>query len=95
MHIVSGDSPSVPTHNPATALLQLADPWERARQAEVLSRQLHQSRTAVLRVRRDAVRQLVRELRAPQAQVARHLGLTKARIGQLVTTARSTKGVAA
>lgn len=69
-----------------TALRAVTDPWERARLAAELAAHLQKRATAVLDVRRDAVRELVMKLGAARSRVARYLGLTPTRIGQLVGT---------
>ena len=66
------------------ALRAVTDPWERARLAAELATHLQQRATAVLDVRRDAVRELVVKWGAARSRVARYLGLTPTRIGQLV-----------
>ncbi len=70
-----------------TALSAVADPWERARLADELAAQLQKRSMAVLAVRRGAVHELVVKLGAAPSRVARFLGLTPTRVGQLVTAA--------
>jgi hypothetical protein len=72
-----------------TTLRAVADPWERARLADALAAHLQQRSAAVLDVRRDAVRELVVKLGAARSRVARYLGLTPSRIGQLVGVTRA------
>lgn len=73
------------------ALRAVTDPWERARLAAELAAQLQERSTVVLNVRRDAVRELVVKLEAAPSRVARHLGLTTTRIGQLVRATTRTE----
>jgi DNA-directed RNA polymerase specialized sigma subunit len=71
------------------ALRAVPDPWERARQANVLAEVLRRLSAAVLDVRRQAVLQLVVQQQVPQAQVARHLGMSGTRISQIVGPRRT------
>lgn len=82
--------PAGPTHlffDP-TALLSLADPWERADRASRLMQLLQNILSMVSDVRRQAVVELVENQRIPKAQVARHIGVTPPRVDQLVISAR-------
>ncbi|GIF08880.1 hypothetical protein [Actinoplanes siamensis] len=80
------------------ALRAVTDPWKRARLADELAAHLQQRFVAVLDVRRDAVHELVIQLGTARSRVARYLGLSATRIGQLLTSrtvsraARTAKG---
>lgn len=78
----------VPTPNwaltAASRLESIADPWERSQMADTLATRLAALCTAVLAIRAAAVRELVIQHRVSQAEVARHLGISKARVHQLV-----------
>ena len=91
---VATPSPTSLTVDRAAALLDL-DPWERARQAHVLVELLQRLSGVVLDLRRQAIRELVDKHQAPKAQVARHIGVTPTRVGQLVGTRATAEGVAA
>jgi len=76
-------------------LQQITDPWRRSQLADALAKHLGHVAAAVLQIRDGAVRELVSEHRTPQAHVARHLGVSKTRINQVITRARLTETVAA
>jgi transcriptional regulator with PAS, ATPase and Fis domain len=80
-----GDAPSDPIN--VTALQDVADPWRRSRLAEEVAKQLRTLTAIVLDIRREAVRELVDKHGAHHTRVARHLGVSRARVGQLVATA--------
>ena len=65
-------------------LRAVSDPWERARLATELAVHLQQRSAAALDVRRDAIHELVVKVGAARSCVARFLGVTPTRIGQLV-----------
>lgn len=75
-----------------TALNAIPDPWERARVAAELLDHLQQRSAVVMTVRRDAVHELVTKVGATHSKVAELVGLTKARITQLVRAASNTAG---
>jgi protein involved in temperature-dependent protein secretion len=70
------------------ALRAVSDPWERARLATELAAQLQARSAEVFDVRRDAVRELVLRRGETRTRVARYLGMSPARIGQLVMSLR-------
>lgn len=72
------------------ALLNITDPWLRSHLATKQAKQLESLWTLVLRIRRDAVGELVHQHRAKPSRVAAHLGLTRTRIGQLAQAALRT-----
>lgn len=82
----ASDPPALITIDKA-ALLSVADPWHRSQLAAEQVKQLEAQMSALLRIRRDAVGELVNKHRTPLAAVAVHLGLTKTRIGQLAKAA--------
>jgi hypothetical protein len=69
------------------ALRAVSDPWERARLASDLAAQLRARSAELFDVRRDAVRELVRR-GEKQSRVARYLGMSPARVNQLIGHAR-------
>lgn len=71
-----------------TTLLSIADPWRRSQVAAEQLRHLESQITVARQIRRDAVGELVDKHRAPLAEVACHLRLTKTRIEQLAKAAR-------
>jgi hypothetical protein len=66
------------------ALLELNDPWDRARAAEDEAKRLMTLVSVILRVRSEAVLELIHRHKTPPSRVARHLGISKQRVGQLV-----------
>ena len=79
------------------ALLAVTDLWERARLADEIASRLQKRAGFVLRVRREAVRQLVRR-GVKQSIVASHLRMSPTRVNQLVKgseISESTEAVAA
>ncbi len=66
------------------ALLRITDPWRRSKLAHDLARHLEALTETALQIRGDAVRELVCKHRARPAWVARHLGVSRARVGQLL-----------
>ncbi len=83
------DSPAA-TSIDVAALLTITDPWRRSRLAAEQARCLETQMATLLRIRRDAVGELVNNHRTPLSKVASHLGLTKSRIGQLAKAALRT-----
>lgn len=79
----TGNTPSVSPLD-VTALQEVADPWRRSRLAEEVAKQLRTLTAFVLDIRREAVRELVDKHGAHHTHVARHLGVSRARVGQLV-----------
>lgn len=75
------------------ALRAVSDPWERARLAASLVAELQRRSAVALAVRREAVHELVVLAGAARSRVARWLGLTPSRIGQLLAAARPEGGV--
>lgn len=65
-------------------LRKITDPWRRSELAEALVKQLETITAAVLQIRDGAVRELVSQHRTSQAKVARHLGVSKTRINQVI-----------
>jgi hypothetical protein len=87
---VEGSAPGASTLPRAVdeaALLAVTDPWERARQATELAGHLQRLSNAVLRIRREAVCELVAG-GTPPAHVARYIGRTRARVSQLLESSR-------
>ena len=80
----AGETPS-PAPLDVTALQDVADPWHRSRLAEESAKQLRALVALALQIRRDAVRELVDKHGAHHTRVARHLGVSRARVSQLVT----------
>jgi hypothetical protein len=83
----ASDPPAPVTIDRAT-LLSVADPWRRSQLADAQAKYLEEQWNIVLRIRRDAVGELIHKHRTPLAKVADHLGLTKSRIAQLAKAAR-------
>ncbi len=77
----------VPSLTPidVAALRDVADPWHRSLLAEEAARQLRTIRSVILGIRRDAVRELIRKHHKRQHQVALHLGVSRALVGQLAS----------
>jgi len=71
------------------ALRAVSDPWERARLASDLAAQLQARSAELFDVRRDAVRELVLRRGEKQSRVARYLGMSPARVNQLVVSLRT------
>lgn len=71
---------------PAT-IRGIADPWRRSQLADDLAKQLRAAAKAVLKIRSEAIRELVVQHKTPHARVASHLQLSRARISQVVTSA--------
>lgn len=82
-----GDAEDTPSLAPldVTALQDEKDPWRRSRLAEESAKHLRVLVEFALRIRQEAVRELVDEHGAHHTRVARHLGVSRARVGQLVT----------
>jgi predicted XRE-type DNA-binding protein len=80
----TGEPPSL-TALDVTALQNVTDPWHRSRLAEESAKQLRALVALALEIRRDAVRELVDKHGAHHDRVARHLGVSRARVSQLVT----------
>jgi hypothetical protein len=80
------DSPALPAVD-VDALLNVTDPWLRSHLATEQAKHLESLWTLVLRIRRDAVGELVHRHHAKPSRVAAHLGLTRTRIGQLAQAA--------
>jgi DNA-directed RNA polymerase specialized sigma subunit len=78
------DPPALLTLDQA-ALLDVADPWRRSQLADELVKQLRALASVVLQIRSEAVRELVHQHGAPRSRVARHLGVSRARVSQLVS----------
>lgn len=94
MHIVpvppvGGSVDSLTLSHVDASLTAVPDPWERARRASQLIDALRHLSRAVFGVRRDAVRELVEEHRASKALVARELGVSHARVHQLLEDDRT------
>ncbi len=94
MQILAGqhvdDSSATTTLIPdEVALRALSDPWERARLASELAAQLQARSARFFDLRRDAVGELVLHRGETRTRVARHLGMSPARVGQLVTSIRT------
>ncbi len=68
------------------ALRAVSDPWERARLAAALLSDLHERAAVALEVRRDAVHELVVKRATSKSRVARFLGITPSRVGQLLAS---------
>ena len=81
----AGETASLTTPD-VTALQDVADPWHRSRLAEESAKQLRALVALALKIRRDAVRELVDQHGAHHTRVARHLGVSRARVTQLVTS---------
>lgn len=71
------------------ALRAVSDPWERARLASELAAQLQARSAELFDVRRDAVSELVLRRGETRTRVARHLGMSPARVGQLLMSLRT------
>ena len=85
---VGGDSATKMLALDEAALRAVSDPWERARLASELAAQLRARSAELFDVRRDAVRELVLHHGETQSHVARVLGMSPARVYQLVGRAR-------
>jgi len=70
-----------------SVLLTLTDPVERARTANEIAGRLQQAVQFVLQVRRDALREAA-DLGTSRPELARHIGVTASRVGQLLTEGR-------
>lgn len=71
------------------ALAAVTDPWERARLAAELASHLRRRSATALKLRREAVRELVSKPGVTQCHVADYLGLTPTRINQLLAADRA------
>lgn len=80
----TGEPPSLAPFD-VTALQNVTDPWSRSRLAEESAKHLRALVAFALQVRREAVRELVDKHGAQHDRVARHLGVSRARVSQLVT----------
>jgi predicted XRE-type DNA-binding protein len=79
-----GDALTLPTLDQAE-LRRITDPWRRSQLADALVKQLAMLSSAALRIRSEAIRELIKQHRTSQARIARHLGMSRTRVGQLVT----------
>lgn len=70
---------------PVKALLDVADPLRRAREAGELATTYQTAIAELSRIRREALEELV-AAGMSQSQIAQKLGLTRARVGQLLST---------
>ncbi|MEV0006350.1 hypothetical protein AB0H28_29275 [Micromonospora sp. NPDC050980] len=86
-HPGAGSAP--PTVTPPADLLNIGDPWERARAASRVADQLHEARRAALTIRLAAVRELVEGRRIPATVVGRFIGITGGRISQMLAGGRT------
>jgi DNA-directed RNA polymerase specialized sigma24 family protein len=69
------------------ALSEMDDPSERARRASQLVTEYQQVAAELSRIRREAIEELIR-LGWTQREVAKLLGMTRARVGQLLSSGR-------
>ena len=85
----SDNGATTPLAPDEAALRAVSDPWERARLASERAAQLQDRAAELFILRRDAVRELVLRRGEKQSRVARFLGMSPARINQLVVTPRT------
>lgn len=88
-HLTEVGNTPVLTSLDITALQDVKDPWRRSRLAEESAKQLRALVEFALQVRQDAVRELVDEHGVHHTRVARHLGVSRARIGQIIKLAKA------
>jgi hypothetical protein len=85
------DPPDVPKTSglllDESVLLTLTDPVERARTANEIAGRLQLAVQFVLQVRRDALREAANR-GTPRPELARHIGVTASRVGQLLAEGR-------
>ncbi|MFI5837721.1 hypothetical protein ACIA5A_28990 [Micromonospora sp. NPDC051300] len=89
LHDRPGAGSAPPTATPPTDLLNIGDPWERARAASRVADQLHEARRAALTIRLAAVRELVEGRHIPATVVGRFIGVTGGRISQMLASGRT------
>jgi DNA-binding CsgD family transcriptional regulator len=74
------------------AVRELEDPLKQAQQASELLTRYQAAVTQLSRVRREAIEQLIAQ-GMTKAQLAEHLGMTRARVGQLLAAGPRSEGL--